>query len=238
MGVYYNAAPPTGMCFCFDALNPRCYSRTGTTFRDLVSGATATAVVSGATLGIVNNHLRFVPGANTRNCYIPFLSSSVRVPTGGTGSWSWASYFEDQGDIDHVNIGKETGGSWDGVNGFVFGTGYGTDGPRIGIGGTTYNTWLNGGSSYATNVWQFWTVTYYAGQTNGFKIYLNGALNYQTNSSNVNIGSNSNTLNIGATNNRGGNWGGYMDLVQIWERELSAAEVFQNFQIFRGRFGL
>ena len=226
------------MCFCFDALNPKCYSGSGVTFYDLISGASATAVVSGATLSIVNSHLRFVPGANTRNCYIPFTNGSVTVPTGSTGTWSWASYFEDQGNIDHPNIGKEAGSAWDGVNGFVFGTGYGTDGGRWGIGGTAYLPYANGGSAYATGVWQFWTVTFNGYATNGLKTYLNGTLNQQTTPSTYIIGSNSSNLHIGATNSRGGNWGGYMDLVQMWDRELTEQEVRENFLIFKGRFGL
>lgn len=239
MTIYYNVSPPSEMCFCFDALNPKCYSGSGTSFKELISQTQTTAVVtSPATLSIENTHLRFVPGATTRTAYIPFNSSSVTVPTGWTGSWSWFQYFEDQGSIDHPNIGKETGSGWDGINGFVFGTGWGTDGPRWGIGGTAYTVYSASPTDYVNNIWQCWTVTYNGGTTNGLKTYLNGTLLDQRTPSNVAIGSNSNNLFIGATNSRGGNWGGYMDLVQMWQRELSASEVMSNFNIFRGRFGL
>ena len=242
MGVAYSIKPPSDMCFCFDALNPRCYSGTGTTFRELISQATATAVVtSPATLSITSEHLRFVPGGSSKVSYIPFTSSSIRVPTGPQGSWSWFQYFEDQGSIDHPNFGKETGSGWDGVNGFVFGTGWGTDGPRWGIGNTAYTAYTSTPTDYVGNVWQCWTVTYNGGtgnNANGLKTYLNGTLQYETTAIASTIGSNSNDLVIGATNTRAGNWGGYMDIVQMWERELTASEVLYNFNLFKGRFGL
>ena len=239
MGIHYNSKVPDGMCFCFDALNAKCYSGTGTTFRDLISGTSTTAVVtSPATLGIVNNHLRFVPGAATRRSYIPFPSANIRVPTGLTGTWSWASYFEDQGSVDHPNLGKETGDGWNGIGGFVFGTGWGLDGPRWGIGGTAYTVYTSSPIDYVNTTWQIWTVTYNGNATNGLKTYTNGVLNYQQTPTATTIGSNSNDLIIGATNVRGGNWGGYMDIVQMWDRELDASEVLQNFNTIKGRFGL
>lgn len=243
MAMRYNAAPPSGMCFCFDGLNPRCYSGSGTTFKELVSQATATASVSSpGTLGIVNNHLRFTnPTPGTRVAYIPFASADITVPTGQQGSWSWFQYFEDQGNVDHPNIGKETTGTWSGTNGFVFGTGWGTDGPRWGIGGTQYTLYTSTPTDYVPNIWQCWTVTYNGGSgnnANGLKTYLNGELLNQTTAVAATIGSNSNDLHVGATNSRSGNWGGYMDIVQMWDRELTAEEVYYNFTAFRGRFGL
>lgn len=239
MGIHYNTKPPEGMCFCFDALNPKCYSGSGTTFKDLISQTNGTATVtSPATLGIVNSHLRFVPGATTRTAYVTFPNSSITVPTGWTGTWSWAQYFQDQGGIDHPNIGKEAGSIWDGINGFVFGTGWGLDGPRWGIGGTAYTVYTSSPIDYVENAWQIWTVTYNGGVANGLKTYTNGVLNYQQTPTATAIGSNANDLLIGATNSRGGNWGGYMDIVQMWDRELTAAEVAQNFNAIRGRFGL
>lgn len=231
-----------GLCFYFDAVNTRCYSGTGTTFNNLVNNASATSSVTApATLAMNDGHLLFTPGATTRTAYIPFASSSVTVPTGQTGSWMWFQYFIDQGSIDHPNFGKETGSTWDGINGFVFGTGWGTDGPRWGIGGTAYTVFNESPTDYVPNIWQCWTVTYNGGSgnnPNGLKTYLNGNLIDSRTAVAATIGSNSNTLNIGATNSRGGNWGGYMDNVLMWSTELSAADISQTFNAFRGRYGL
>lgn len=231
-----------GLVFYFDAVNVKCYSGTGTSFTDLIGRRSATATVTApATLGLNNRSLRFVPGATTRTAYIPFASSNITVPTGQTGSWMWFQYWEDQGNIDHPNFGKETSSGWDGVNGFVFGTGWGTDGPRWGIGGTAYGVFNESPTDYVANVWQCWTVTYNGGtgnNANGLKTYLNGALLDQRTAVAATIGSNSNDLLIGATNVRGGNWGGYMDNILMWTKELSATEVLQNYNALRGRYSI
>ena len=243
MAIGYNPRVITDqICFYFDALNSKCYSGTGTTFRDLISNTAASAVVtSPATLAIVNGNLRFVPGATTRTAYIPFSSGSVTVPTGQQGSWMWFQKWEDQGSIDHPNIGKESGSGWDGVNGFVFGTGWGTDGPRWGIGGTAYAVYQSTSTGYVAGVWQCWAVTYNGGSgnnANGLKTYLNGTLVDSRTAVAATIGSNANDLYIGSTNSRGGNFGGYMDNVLMWTKELTSAEVYQNFQALRGRYGV
>lgn len=236
MAQNYGARLPQGMCFCFDALNPKCYSGTGTTFTDIISGVTTNAVVTSSlamdsTLG--SPHLKFTPGATTRTAYIPFPSTNLNLPRGSVGTWSFWSYFQDQGSIDHPNMGWETNSSWNGENGFVFGTGWNTDGPRFGV--NTNSFYVSGG--YQNNVWQHWMITFKANTTNGMKAYRNGTLYTQINTGTQTISpANTNTFNIGATNGRSGNWGGYMDIVQIWDRELSVDEVSFVYNAQKGRF--
>lgn len=246
MGQHYSIKPPSGMCFCFDALNPNCYSGTGASFRELISGTTTTAVVStslslDSTLG--RPHLRFTPGATTRTAYIPFSvnlynGTGVVVPYGSTASWSWWQYWQDQGSVDHPNFGWETGSGWDGNDGFVFGTGWGADGPRWGVAGTAYTVYATANPDYQANVWQNWTVTFNGNETNGLKTYLNGSLIDQRTPTTkvIEAEDNSNNLHIGATNSRGGNWGGYMDIIQMWNRPLSSNEVGILHNIYKGRF--
>lgn len=245
MGQFFNPSVPKNLVFCFDALNPKCYSGTGTSFTELVSGTTATAVATtslGMDSSLGSPHLKFTPGETTRTAYIPFPvdvygNNGVVVPTGTNGTWSWWQYFQDQGNIDHPNIGWETSNAWDGQNGFVFGTGYGTDGPRWGIGGTAYTVYSTANPDYQPNIWQNWTVTYDGNISNGLKTYLNGSLIDERSAGNTIIsGDNSNNLHIGSTNARGGNWGGYMDLIHMWSTTLSAGEVSKHYEMFKGRF--
>jgi hypothetical protein len=232
--------PTDGLCFYVDAVNIKSYAGTGTAFREIISKYTASASVGGGSFGMVNGHLRWTPGAGAnRLITLQYPSSSITVPTGQQGSWAWFQYFEDQGDIDHPVMGKETGSTWKGENGFVFGTGWGTDGPRWGIGGTEYQVYQV--TAYVANVWQCWIVTYNGGSgnnANGLKTYLNSALVDSRTAVAATIGSNANNLIIGATNTRTGNWGGYLDGVMMWNRELSVAEVIRVYDAFRGRYGL
>lgn len=235
MAVNFNSIVPYGMTFSFDALNPKCYSGSGTTFTDLVTKTAASAAVtSPATLGIVNGHLRFAPGESTRVAYIPFPTSKLNLPRGSEATISIWSYFEDQGNMDHPMIGWETGTDWDGLNGFVIGTGWGLDGTRVAVAGNNI-----GYTGMENNVWIHWVLTFNSGFTNGVKLYKNASVVLQgtAGASNTSIGStNTNTLNIGATNSRAGNWGGYMDIVQIWDRALGQDEISYLYNTQRKRF--
>lgn len=231
------------LCFAWDGMNSKCWDGSSTTHYDLISRSAGTKSGAGA-LTRTNNHVYFT-GAGNRICTITFPSSNITVPTGDQGTWMWTSYFVDSGNWDHPNIGKETGSSWDGVNGFVFGTGWSTDGPRWGVAGTTHNVYSNesiSNADYRNNVWQIYAVTYTRNSATGLKTYLfdsNGMrLCDQRTTSNVAIGSNTNALYIGATNSRGGNWQGYMDNVYMWTRALSQEEIFQSMDAISKRFGL
>lgn len=245
------------LCFSFDALNTKCYSGSGTTFTEIVSGQTGTATTaSGGTLALDStlgsSHLKFTNTNDaTRAAYISFPvnitsnSGGVYVPQGSTATWNWWHYFQDAGDVDHPNYGWETGSSWNGVAGFVFGTGFGTDGPRWGIAGEDYTVYNETGSTtgdYRQNEWQNYCVTFNGNDSsNAVKTYLNGTLVDERNVGSTNKviqATNTNNLFIGATNSRGGNWNGYMDIVQMYEATLNASEVKELYNSYKGRFGL
>jgi len=215
-----------------------------TTHRNLVGGKTGTKTGSD-TLSIISDSVDFNNASvGTRTCYIEFPSANVTVPTGNTGTWMWSHFLEYAGNVDHPNFGKEGGSGWDGTDGFVFGTGWGTDGPRWGIAGTAHTVYNDVSSTtgdYRTGVWQMYCVTYTRNSSTGVKSYLfdsNGQrLIDERASSDVAIGSNSNTLNIGATNSRGGNWNGLMDWVLMYDSVLTQEQIFQNFNHLN-RYGL
>lgn len=233
------------LVFAWDGISPRSWDGSSSTHTELVGKGTGTK--SGAnTLSIIDGHVDFDNSTvGTRTCYISFANDNITVPTGNYGTWIWANYFEDAGDIDHPAFGKETTGAWAGGDGFVFGTGWGTDGPRWGIGGTAYTVYATTGAStgdYRPNVWQMYAVTYERGVTNGLKTYLHDSngqrLVDQRTPTDVAIGSNTNPLIVGATNSRGGNWNGRLDFILMYDTALSQDEVFQNFDVYRSRFGL
>jgi hypothetical protein len=89
----------------------------------------------------------------------------------------------------------------------------------------------------STNVtngnWYYCTVVY---NTSGTFLYLNSVLN----ASNSTTG-NMNTplgFRIGSDINGGNNWNGSVSNVQIYNRALSESEIKQNFEAYRGRFGV
>ena len=237
MSVTYNTSIPASPCFVWDGTNIKCWNRSGTTHYDLITRSSGTFSGAGS-LTYSGGHVVFAPNpiASTNSAVIQFNPSSLKLPTGMAGTWSWWYYYTSSQSIDAPKVGHETGSAWDGVGGFVFGTGWGNDGLRMGVGGTAIYVPGVGGPSYLYNTWQQITVTYI--QSGAWIQYNNGVPVYTTTAPNNLIGTNSNNLVIGGTNNRGGNWRGSMDMVQMWDRALSSAEVLQNFNATKGRFGI
>lgn len=232
-----------GLVFAWNGLDPACWDGSSTTHYDLISNTSGTK--TGANSLTRTGNRVFFNGGGTRVCYISFPSANITVPTGNQGTWMWSNYFVDTYDVDHPNFGKESGSNWDGADGFVFGTGWGLDGPRWGVAGTIHSVFADTGAAsgdYRANTWQIYCVTYERNSSTGLKTYLcdsNGTRLVDTNStSDVAIGSNSNALHIGATNNRAGNWNGGMDFVYMWNRALTPLEITQNYNALKTRYGL
>lgn len=230
-----------GLVFTWDG-SSRSWDGSSTSHTELISGKIGTNLGANASLGLVENHVSF-SGVGNRVNYISFPSADVIVPTGDSGTWMWAHYFIDAGNQDHPNIGKEASNAWDGVDGFVFGTGYGSDGLRVGIGGTAYQPYItaDNNATYKFTTWQIYCVTYERNTVDGLKTYIldtdDQRLADASDTSDSPIGSNSNALHIGATNIRAGNWNGNMDFVHMWDRALTQEEVYQCFYAKKGRYG-
>lgn len=242
MAFHYSPNIPTAdLCFVWDGMNHKCWDGSSSTHYDLVSRNSGTKTGSNS-LSRVGGHVAFT-GGGTRVCYISFSNANVTVPTGDEGSWLWAHEFDDAGNIDHPNFSKTDSSGWDGGNGFVFGTGYGTDGLRAGVGGTYYNVYVgdDDNADVITNGWQVYGVTYKRNTAGGLRTHLydpNGfRLADERPTADSAIGSNSNTLNIGAANLRGGNWNGDMDCVYMWDRALSDEEMTQAIYAIKSKFG-
>jgi hypothetical protein len=237
MSINYGPSIPATPCFVWDGTNKKSWAGSGNTHYDLITGTVGTFSGAGS-LTLSSGHVLFAPNpvASTNTAVIQFSPTALNLPTGSQGSWSWWYYYTSSQSIDAPNFGHETSNQWDGVNGFVFGTGWGNDGLRMGVGGTAVYVPGSGGPAYVYNQWQQITVTYI--RNGAWLEYVNGSLAFSTTAPNNDIGSNANNLIIGGTNSRGGNWRGSMDIVQMWNRALSATEVLQNFNALRGRYGL
>ena len=246
---YSPKLPTNGLCFAWDGINHKCWDGSSVYHTELIGKSQgekqgSNTLHKGYEPG-TQTHIYFAGGGINQSCYIEFQPGDITVPTGNEGTWMWAQKFVDSGNIDHPNFGKETTGTWSGTDGFVFGTGWGTDGPRWGIGGTAYTVYANetiSNADYRTNVWQIYVVTYQSNSATGLQTYLcdsNGTrLCDQRSTPASQIGTNGDPLRIGCTNQRSGNWNGYMDFVYMWDRALTSKEVFDTFEVVRSKFGL
>lgn len=224
--------PINGLVFYFDALNKKCYTG-GSEFKDLITKTNGNAIIGPTqSLAIENKHLRFISDEISRSCYISYIANDLNLPKGNLATWSWSHYFIDSGSISHQNFGNGTTNS-----GFVFRTGWGTDGPRWHIGGESYLLYGDSPPSrYQNTVWQHYTVTFNGLIENGLKTYLDGVLVDERTPIISSIGEGSNNLYVGADPWSGGNWNGYQDMIQIWDRPLTQQETLQNFNATKSRF--
>ena len=96
---------------------------------------------------------------------------------------------------------------------------------------------IEGGQSLSTNVWYNIVGVY---DNIGLKTYVNGSLNDSANDAGKSISSSGNmNITIGAQDSvSGGPFPGRIANTSIYNRALSAAEVSQNYEALKGRYGL
>ena len=230
---YFGNLVTSGLVLDLDAAKVASYPGTGTTWFDisgnnltgsLVNGPTFTGIGKQAAIVfdgvddyvLINNFSQLPVSSSSRTINIWFNSN--------TTTW--------QGNVNNL---------------FFYGT-PGTTGASFGIDFSTYPvmeiyTWGGPGkdllfsSSFAQTGWANITVTY-DGSTS-IKIYENG-----TNTQTLTLSSPCNTGNtnvwIGSINPSYQPWyfDGKISSTQMYNRALSAAEVLQNFNALRGRYGI
>jgi hypothetical protein len=92
-----------------------------------------------------------------------------------------------------------------------------------------------GNFTLTSNTWVNLTFTYDGDKVRG---YNNGTLFATGASLGTTINYVSQTFNIGRWDNGGRNWNGQYSVVQSYNRVLSSTEITQNYNYFKGRFGL
>jgi hypothetical protein len=216
-----------------DAANPKSYVSGSTTWNDISRGGNNGTLVNGPTFNSGNYGSIVFDG-------IDDLVSVLDNPTLNSTSGTINVWFSNSGTYSSGNqvaeiINKHTSaGSFNGygiilnyVSGSVYIRGY--------IKNTSTNYSLPTGSIILPSIWYNVTLTY---QTNSQLIlYLNGVSDIS-----ISVGSlttNTQPLRIGTSNDTF--WlpfNGKVSTTQIYNRALSAAEVLQNFNAQKSRFGI
>lgn len=223
-GSYYPKIVTDGLVLCLDAGNRESYRGSGTAWIDLVSG-TKTAVLSNSPTFSQNNVGSLVfssasqqfgtlssPGVSGQN-----LTASIWVfpTTSGTFMTPLTNMTFDSTTTGYAIQQRNNGTFWVSVG-------------IWGVGGETVSN-----ISYTTNQWLNITMTY-----NGTTItaYRNGVL-FGTSASTRTFTEGTLTLGKGAIN-ASEHFTGNISMVSLYSRALAAAEVSQNFNATRGRFGI
>lgn len=220
MGVLYNTSIVTDGLVCYlDSGNPKSYPGSGTSWADLTGGGNVGTLVNGPTYSSDNGGSLVFDGANdyvsipntavNKNCTISFWFKQ-NAPAG----WSDVFTFNNSSDSTSSRVEKE--------------------------GGTTNDRyrWYNSGFSSGTLIFthdgtQYDHITMTFSATHA-TCYKNGIQTAQTASADF---SSAPTLRLG-TRVYSGYWRGNISSFSVYNRPLSAAEVAQNFNALRGRYGL
>lgn len=228
-----------GLVGHWDAGNPYSYPSTGTTWTDLAGNSNGT-LTNGPTFtadrggGIVFDGTNdFVDCGSASNLNSSGLNISLEVVFYYDGSSVAQTIFAhrlNSGNFEQFAMGIAGSATDDYANGvagtFVHGFVYPSVGgarwrsPRANLSAGIHHVLVTSESSVAT-------------------LYVNGvSQSTDTRTSSGNFSNTGKTCNIGRSNSGSGHFSGTVFLARVYHKTLSAAEVTQNFNATRGRFGI
>ena len=210
-----------GLVLSLDAANSRSYPGTGTTWTDLSGLRNTGTLTNGPTFSTTNNGSIVFDGTDD------FIScgnaSNIQITVGTIGAW----------------IRANNGNS--GYNGIIakqFAWGLFVGDNLLVTFDWGNNVQRSTGITVGNSTWNFVAMTFtetIGTPTNNAIIYLNGVARLTTTvrHSNQNV-----NLEIGRAGPVGQHFGGDIAAAFVYNRVLSAAEISQNFNAIRGRFGI
>jgi hypothetical protein len=227
MAIAYNSSIVTnGLVLCTDAGNPRSYSGSGTTWRDATSSGfnftlTNGPVYSSSNLGFFTFGIDDIATAGY-NTALDTQTPTVEVWV-KTNALDQNGFWFEKGSVNSQYALFQEGQAlrW-----------------RMNIGGSITQLTATTASFMNTSNWFQVVGTY----TSGSRIlYING-VQVATDTQTGTIATNSSGMSIGAYGGNSGSNGyfynGALSICRVYNRVLTAAEVLQNFNAARGRYGV
>jgi len=214
----------SGLVLALDAADKNSYPGTGTTWRDLSGNNNHGTLTNGPTFNGANGGSIVFDGSTQ---YVNVTNvASLNATTQTISLWHNATTLPSR---ESIIISKnDTVGSFNGYNIFSANSTQ----IKAASGGGATSVGLGGGT---TSVWYFVTLTFSINGTATF--YLNGVSN--SSAACVNFTMSSNPLTIGRSLDTFWSlYTGRIAVVQVYNRVLTAAEVLQNYNATKGRFGL
>jgi len=202
----------SGLTNYFDASNPKSYPGSGTTWYNLIPGGVNGTLTNGPTYSSANGGVFVLDGVNDY-IYVPLDLSTSNYTIIGAARY--------------VVVGGRTFSAL--TNNWLMG--------HWSVSTENYyaNGWVSSvGAGTGDTNWRIYAATGdYSGDSWG--MYVNGQLNVSPNTG----GSNGpNGFAIGSTGGSGEFSNSHISNLLIYNRVLTAAEVSQNFNALRGRFGI
>jgi hypothetical protein len=211
----YPAIVTNGLILNLDAGFTPSYPTTGTTWYDVSSGGNNGALTNGPTFNSGNGGSIVFDGAD----------DYVNLPNGilsGTGDFTIIQWVQ----CDGPGVGTTFGN-------------YGAGNLQFGW-STSYDfLWLDNNSAYASTSNFTTAITMIAGRRIGTTTnYLKNGTVISTGSSGASIGSSSANFRIGTNTSTTEQYNGKIYTTMVYNRGLSNAEILQNYNATKSRFGL
>jgi hypothetical protein len=205
----------SGLVLCLDAANPRSYPGTGASWRDVSGGGYIASLVSSPTY---NSAGYFVfTGTQTVTVTNPlFASQSATNQTWTVSAWL---NIDDTTDQSLINFGIGLYPSYGTNNSLLY----------LNAGANDYYTY---GGDIGNLGWKY--VTFRFNNATGARTIYSNAANISTSGPN----NTSTPVALNATSTIASNLRGNLAKLEIYNRMLTDDEVTQNFNAFRGKYGV
>lgn len=223
----------------YTELPPRLWPAVGTTRTEsqTVIDQTRRSTVTTSNLTYTSNSaFNFVGSSDSSTINIP-LSTSFNKLAGTIGMWVNPTSYSGSNGL-FVNRDNNTPnafdwfwmGSWNSGSIFYFRLG---DGTTCCSNDLTISSWS---TLCPVNTWSYVTCSWLSGGES--RIYVNGVLRASRTISSIPATNPSTTGKIGLGHNAPGCWNGKIGITQIYNRQLSDAEILANYNAMKGRYGL
>ena len=219
----------SGLVLCLDAANKVSYPGSGTVWTDLSGNNNTGTLTNGPTFSGGNMGSIVFDGTND---YLSFNNSGTTTPFDfGNGNMTCMFWMLSSGWADNASRGVISKKASDSTSGWVI---YNDGGYP-----TKLNARLGGqnnfvtSTSVSTSVYQCWSLTR---SSTTLTWYCNGVLD-STDTNTSNISDTTVELQVGRSQTWNGYFKGNISNVMFYNRALSAAEVLQNYNATKGRFG-
>jgi hypothetical protein len=207
-----------GLVVCLDAANPKSYPGSGTTAFDLSNSSNNGTLINGVGFSQDNKGYFIFDGVND---IIRCGTFSLEYLTAST--WVYKTSSTNSQGIFRKQLG------------WVVSQYNGT----LQVAPATSWVFYNTGYVIPFNTWVNITYTYSGtGVAGSQTVYVNGSVIFSSSAGSGPISPNNNQVNLGHDNSNGWYWGGRISQTFIYNRALTAAEVKQNFEALRGRYGI
>ena len=206
-----------GLVLHLDAGNTRSYPGSGNTVYDLSGFGNTSALTNGPTYNSSNLGAFVLDGSND---YI-LVNSQANILSKTAYTKIAYIYISNFSTVNNI-----ISGGFSGQHAFWM---FGTDKLNAGHNGA-WNT-VVGATSLSLNTWYFAAVTY--SDSTGWKLYLNGREDGTSATTTTFTGNQE--IVIGAYSS-GNNFTGRISNIQVYNRALTATEIFQNYHATKGRY--